>query len=305
MYTLPSFPFFKPIELADRSFISEKLLACRPEISELTFTNLFIWRDHYEFRWSVYEDWLCVTGRDERGIIFAMEPTGPSPRAGAVLSILEWLKEEQKEPFPRIERAGGSLASELAHMSQLSIEPAREHFDYVYLTEDLIGLSGSKYRTKRNHINRFSRSYSSYRYETLEAHHLDACWSLQEEWCTLHRCEEDLNLLGEWEAVKNILSHYGTLGAAGAVILINESVKAFTIGELMNENTAVIHIEKADPGIPGLYQIINREFCARQWRHVKFINREQDLGVQGLRDAKRSYCPHHLVKKYRITLRPT
>jgi hypothetical protein len=77
---------------------------------------------------------------------------------------------------------------------------------------------------------------------------------------------------------------------------------AFTIGQMLNDDTAVVHIEKADPEIPGLYPVINQQFCENKWNHARFINREQDLGMSGLREAKLSYYPDHLVKKFRITL---
>ena len=111
-----------------------------------------------------------------------------------------------------------------------------------------------------------------------------------------------MSLQGEWEAVKAGLRNFYDLNLQGAVILINGNVEAFTLGELLNEETAVVHIEKANPMIPGLYAVINQEFCRHSWFQVPFINREQDLGVSGLRTAKMSYHPHHLVEKFRIRL---
>ena len=185
----------------------------------------------------------------------------------------------------------------------MAVEERREHFDYVYLTRDLIELPGNKNRNKRNHINQFFRAYESYTYEELNERHIEAALSLQEKWCLLRRCEEDLNLLGEWDAIREILNNYQALEVAGAVIIVGGEVKAFTLGEPLSGDMTLIHIEKADPGIPGLYQLINQQFCARRWNAVKFINREQDLGIPGLREAKLSYNPDHFIKKYSITLK--
>jgi len=303
MQPVPQFPLFKPIELADRQCITEILLQYRPGTSELTFANLFIWRNHYDLRWSVYKDWLCLIGREGKGADFTMGPVGPAGRADIVMLLLEWLKMHKGVSEPLIERADEGLALEVSNLPGLAVEERREHFDYVYLTRDLIELAGSRYRTKRNHINQFYRAYESYTYETLDEGHLEACLRLQEEWCLQRRCDEDLNLLGEWDATKEILNNYRALEVTGAVILVGGEVKAFTLGERLSEDMAVIHIEKADPEIPGLYQLINQQFCARQWHDLKFINREQDLGIPGLKGAKLSYNPDHFVKKYRITLK--
>lgn len=283
--------------------MADILQSNRPGTSELTFTNLFIWRKHFNFRWCFYNDCLCVIGKENSGPDFAMAPVGPSGRAQTGLALLEWLKETMAIPSPAIERADEGLALEAAGSSRLLAEEKREHFDYVYLTRDLIDLPGNKNRSKRNHINQFFRAHDSYVYEELNERHIEAALSLQEKWCLLRRCEEDLNLLGEWDAIREILKNYRALEVAGAVIIVDGEVKAFTLGEPLSDEMTVIHIEKAEPGIPGLYQLINQQFCARRWTDVKFINREQDLGLPGLREAKLSYNPDRFIKKYSITLK--
>jgi hypothetical protein len=230
-----------------------------------------------------------------------MEAVGPSPRDQVTRLVLEWLKEEKREYNPRIERADERIISEIEDMKGISIVPTRDHFDYVYLRDDLVKLAGNKYRSKRNHINQLLRTYS-YQYTELAPDHIEDCIELQEKWCILRRCEDDLDLLGEWDAVKEILKYYTNLEVQGAVITIENKVVAFTIGQMLNDNTAVVHIEKADPEIPGLYPVINQQFCENKWHNVRYINREQDLGIPGLREAKLSYYPDHMVKKFRIIL---
>jgi hypothetical protein len=118
----------------------------------------------------------------------------------------------------------------------------------------------------------------------------------------MHRCEEDMNLLDEWDAVSEVLAHFRELEVIGAAIHINDKIEAITIGELLNKYTAVIHIEKANPEIKELYSVINQHFTEKAFSHVQFINREQDLGQEGLRKAKMSYHPDNMIEKYRITL---
>jgi hypothetical protein len=296
-----TFPDFKTLELTDRELFQAFLKEYKPETSELTFANLFVWRSHYQFQWSIYKDWLVIGSLEGEFGTYAMEPVGPSPRDEVTRAVLEWMWEEKKEKSPRIERADEKIVSELNGIKGIVIEPTRDHFDYVYLRDDLVNLAGNKYRSKRNHMNQLLRTYS-YQYSDLAPDHIQDCIKLQEKWCILRRCEDDLNLLGEWDAVKEILGSYESLDVQGGVVTIENKVMAFTIGQMLNDNTAVVLIEKADPEIPGLYPVINQQFCENNWKNVRYINREQDLGMPGLREAKLSYYPDHMVKKFRITL---
>jgi uncharacterized protein len=297
----PIFPEFKPLDLADKEIIRRILWDYQPETSELTFTNLFIWKDFYNFSWSLERDWLLIISDSPDGRSWAFPPIGPASRAEVCRKLLNWLRQIKEIKVPGIERADTRLVAELAPTSGFLIEPLRDHFDYVYRAEDLIQLQGTKYQAQRNHTHQLQRSHP-FSYEPLQAKHLPACLDLTGNWCTLKRCAEDLSLTGEWEAVKACLGNFQDLDLQGGVILIDNRVEAFTLGELLNNETAVVHIEKANPMIPGIYAVINQEFCRHAWARVPFINREQDLGVPGLRMAKMSYHPHHLVEKFRIQL---
>lgn len=301
MSIIPEFPNFKGIELKDREFLHDALWRYKPQASEYTFTNLFIWRSHYGFEWSVYKDRLLVLCKEDGGGICGLEPVGPLPRREAALMFLEWIREQSGQRSAGIERAERDLVAELAGAEGVVCEPARDHFDYVYLREDLVRLAGNRYRSKRNRINQLLRSCRT-SYSHLQERHIPECLELQDKWCMEKRCDEDMDLLGEWEAVKEILVNFHDLKVYGGVLEVAGKVGAFTIGELLNPDTAVVHIEKADPEIPGLYPAINRQFCEKQWQNVIYINREQDLGIPGLREAKLSYCPNHFIEKYSIRL---
>ncbi len=301
MTPLPSFPDFKPLSLDDIDSVRELLWRYQPQTSELTFTNLFIWSSVYDWQLSVEKDWLILFGSKGNGESFLLPPVGPSPRLETVSRLLHWLRDHKGAVRPCIERADERLAAEISGSSILVIEPSREHFDYVYRSEDLIHLRGSRYHAKRNHINRFLKS-SKFELVPIFDDNLAACAEFQERWCEWRRCEDDMNLLGEWEAIKTALAHYASLNVEGAAIMIDAKVEAFTFGERLNDDTAVVHIEKANPEIPGLYAVINQQFCEKYWSDVTFINREQDLGEEGLRKAKLSYHPDHLVQKFKITL---
>ena len=301
----PEFPNFKPLDIADRDFLQERLWAYQPRTSELTFTNLFIWRKYYGFEWSVLGDCLAVVAaapeHDPAPGAWALPPVGAGPRAETVRRLLSWLKEERGLASPRIRRADRSLAAELETRPEFAVSPVRNDFDYVFRSRDLIELAGSRYHAKRNHITRFNEAHS-FVFEPLGSPHLPGCLELAEAWCTLKRCEDDWGLMGEWDAIKEALGNFSPLRLQGGVILVEGKIKAFTLGEPLNAQTAVIHIEKADPEIQGLYTVINQEFCRHQWPGLTYINREQDLGEPGLRKAKLSYHPHHLEEKFEIAL---
>lgn len=299
--TQPVFPRFKPLTLADREIFRKILWDYQPETSELTFTNLFMWRSHYGYQWSLDRDWLLVVSSMAGREAWALPPLGPPPRVELCRQVLAWLREARGVADPAIERADPRLAAELAGHPEFVVEPMRDQFDYVYRTQDLIDLAGGNYHAQRNHINSLARSYR-YRYEPLREEHLSACLYLCARWCQVKRCDQDLSLMGEWEAITAALADFQALQLQGGVILIDDRVEAFTCGELLNEATAVIHLEKANPEVRGFYAVINQQFCRQAWAGVPLVNREQDLGEAGLRTAKLSYHPHHLVEKFRIRL---
>jgi hypothetical protein len=299
---VPGFPGFRPIRLDDRDVISRYLWSYQPETSELTFTNLFIWRGQYGWFWSADGSHLILLSTKPGAEPYFLQPVGPPPRAEVSLRLLRWLREERSVARPRIERADRRLAEELGSLPEIRVEPTREHFDYLYKTEDLIFLKGSRYHAKRNHISRFSQAAAAARFVPVEESNIALCAEFQDRWCETRRCSEDLNLLGEWEAVKETLVNYPRLGVTGSAFLIGGRVEAFTFGELLNTETAVVHIEKANPEIPGAYSAINQRFSREHWGRTAFVNREQDLGEPGLRKAKFSYHPCRLVEKYRILL---
>lgn len=296
----PLFPVFKPLELDDRDFLQPRLWTYQPATSELTFTNLFIWRKNYNLSWCLKDDCLVFRSDSPQDPWF-FPPVGPSSRADLCRDLLTWLKDERGVPDPRLERVDRRLLEKVTVTGDFSAEPARDHFDYVYAIPDLISLAGRKYHNKRNHLNSFQGAHR-HRHEPLRPAHLPACLDLAEKWCEIKRCAEDLSLMEEWGAVTEALTHFQALGLVGGVVFVEDRLEAFTLGEKLNATTVVIHVEKANPEIRGLYTAINQAFLENAWQELPWVNREQDLGEPGLRQAKLSYHPHHLEEKFTLRL---
>jgi len=295
MVAPPRYPDFKPLDLEDREQITSICRAFPPTTSELTFTNLFMWRKQYRFSWSTAGGALLVAANPPGGQPFALPPLGGNDLTAAFRLLVEHLK--RLTPLPEIRRVPEDLARRYAKPLGLDAQEDPAHSDYVYRTESLVALSGRKYHRKRNHLNQFRSAYA-YRYEPLTPALIEACLELQEEWCRLRECVHNQGLLGEEHAIHEALRHFHELDSSGAAIVVEGRVVAFSLGEPLNPDTAVIHVEKANPEFPGSYAVINQEFCQHSWSAYTYINREQDLGEEGLRQAKLSYYPDHLITKF-------
>jgi hypothetical protein len=271
----------RALGLEDRAILHPLLGELRPQQSEFTFTNLFIWRDAHQLR-------VC--------------------RAGEAVLIFSWRADpEDSFLFPPL-GAGADrtvVRAALEHMAaedEFAIQSDRAQWDYVYPVQDLIELRGNRYHGKRNHLEQFTQRYQ-FSYHGLAAELVPACQELQDRWCDEKHCDLVATLHSESRAVKEALEEFETLGITGGCIVVEGKVEAFALGELLNPETVVIHIEKANAAFHGLYQAVNQQFLEQAWRRVPYVNREQDLGLAGLRKAKESYHPHHMVEKFEVRLK--
>jgi hypothetical protein len=299
MEKVPEFPVFKDLSLEDKATLDLAFKQFPPPISEFTFTNLFIWRHAYQIKISRLQNFLCLFAENgERPFFFP--PIGEGDVVECCRTLLQSMKE--KGVFAKIARFPEELVSRFDWKTEgFAVEFDRDQSDYIYLAEDLIHLQGRKYHRKRNHIKQFKQKYT-YEYLPLTPERISDCLRLQTEWCDLRKCEVIPGLYNESTAIQEALRHFETLGVRGGTILINGRVEAFTLGEPLNPETVVIHIEKANPAFEGLYPLINQAFLEKTWLGYTYVNREQDLGDEGLKKAKESYFPHRMVNKYTLCL---
>jgi uncharacterized protein len=288
---------FKPLEIEHKDLFRHYLADDPPQISEFTFTNLFIWKHCYHPVWLERDDCLLIILHPEKTSPFGMQPVGTGDKIKALDALYSALNDISDEV--RICRVSEDFINRHLDPDQYFYQLDRNNSDYVYRSDDLIELSGRRYHSKKNHLNTFMKNYK-YEYLKLDKELVGHFLDMQEEWCRIRECLQTPDLLMEDYAVKTALTYFDELDYEGAAIRIGSRIEAFSLGEQLNPDTAVIHIEKANPDIPGLYSVINNLFASNAWSRLEYINREQDLGVEGLRKAKESYYPHHMVNKYTV-----
>jgi hypothetical protein len=287
-------PNIHPLSLTDRSLISDFLFRHPPLISEQTFTNLFIWRHSRSILWTVIEGsmlfFIETAGSDDR-LVMLGPPVGN-------ITLSEIIKRFGSRLAGAI-RLSENVAAPLREAGYVITED-RDNADYVYRVIDLAELAGRRYAKKRNKLKQCEQNYNC-RYEPLTAANLAECRGMQTRWCEARECGHDLGLCSENMAIDEIFAHFQTFdNLIGGAIRVDGTIMAYAIGEQLHTGTAVCHFEKAMPAIPGLGQLMNQWFARNSLKQFEFINREQDLGVPGLRQAKESYYPHHLVNKYTL-----
>ncbi len=281
------------LTLATRPLVHGLLQRHPPAISELTFTNLFAWRRTRPVWFSVIEEtllfWIAEKGGNEPTVLFG-PPVGPLP-----------IEEAAKlSPVSRMVRIPAAEAERL-QQAGYAVEADRDNADYVYRTSDLANLAGRKYAKKRNHVKNCLAQYRC-EYEPFSAAIIAECLAMQSQWCEMKECAINLELAGEDAAIRETLDHFEEFGCLGGAIRVDGKIAAYAVAEPLDPETAVWHFEKAMPDINGLGQLVTHWFAKEALSGFVYVNREQDLGIPGLRQAKESYYPDHLVEKYTVRL---
>ena len=293
---IPVYPEFKLLEKDDKELFESYYSKRKIEISDHTFANYYIWRKLDRTQLTIIAGCLCalVIGFDKKQ--YFMMPLGSGDIKAAVKICLEHTGS--------IIWADNYFKEALGQSELYEIVEDRDNFDYIYLSKDLAELKGRKYDGKRNHINAFLKSHS-YVYEKMEKEHIGECIKLNDIWCESRKMENEEfpNLECEAEAVKESLLNKDFLELIGGVIIVNGKISAFSLGQKLTEDTAVIYIEKTDFALRGTAQLINRELARNEWANFAYINRGQDMGHPGLRRAKMSYHPTELKKKYNVRMK--
>ncbi len=286
---------FKSPQLSDYKKFAP-FFFCEGELScEMNFISIYLWKRVYQNMFYMDDKTLIFRSvtEDGEGYVFSL-PYGDFDYGMSL--IFDYCKENGIKPNLWTSQ-GKRLNEFLKKYDAYETIPERGNFDYIYLREDLAKLKGKKYHSKRNHISSFSKNYN-WTYEALSRDNLEEFLAFSDKWYNDKGAQEDEGLMAEKKALKEILCSDEGVEYKGALIKVEDRVVAITLGSPINSNTFDIHYEKADVDYPTAYALINREFAARELDGYKYINREDDLGLEGLRKAKLSYKPAILLEKY-------
>jgi hypothetical protein len=220
----------------------------------------------------------------------------------AVMDTLIQDAQKKQSPFTMINITDEmKVLLEMYYPNQFSFSFSQDYSDYLYNTQDLLLLQGKKYQSKRNHINQFKNRYN-YNYHSMTQHDVAECLEIHQQWVVKHCQKGNYMLDNETCATKKALQLFTVLELKGGVLRVDGKVIAFTLGQAINNTTFDICIEKALAEYEGAYPMINQQFLIDKVSGYRYINREEDLGVEGLRKAKLSYYPIQLISKYSATL---
>ncbi len=296
----------KPIEFTDKSRFDEFFRKYPPEISEFTFTNLFMWRNYYNFLFTEFKEHLILFSYDYlknrrkpinidfKDYMYFFPPIGPSP-GKIILELFENLRDIEVHRVPEDICERLSENEKFNNLNLACIEDSN-NWDYFYSKDEIVNLAGNKYRQNRRWLQKFLDNYN-YDFKLLTEDLVEKSKELQLEWCVMRACTEDESLEAEQEAIYEALNNFSILGFSGGLLCVDDKCAAYTLGEMLNKETLVIHIEKAHMEYDGAYQAINNFFLKNCCTDAVYINREQDLGIEGLRRAKESYKPIRMIKK--------
>lgn len=289
---------FRPIRIEDRAEIERYTMPGDVTNCDLAFANMFCWQSVYHSAWAVIDGFLVIRFQIDGGPkVGYMQPMGPGDFAG----IIPALRADAHALGQRLRIIGltdeGREMIRHMHLGLFAFASDRAAEDYIYSTEELRTLRGSRYQPKRNHINRFKAAYPDYRYEELTPDRFEECMQLERQW-RQGRDGHTSELCAEQRAMRQAFAHFGELGLYGGCIYVGDKLVAFTYGSAVNHDTFDTHVEKADTEYDGAFTIINRLFAEHLPDRFVKINREEDLGIEGLRQAKLSYHPLTVQHKF-------
>jgi hypothetical protein len=285
---LPLYPNLTPVNLDLREQIQNIILESKTDASAFAFANLYLFRKKYNFNVSLLENSLLITGTEKRETFFSIP--GNLPQKEILIELLKkydyWKNISEEQAAKLSELLPNEIASE-----------DRNNFEYLYLRTDLAELPGKNFQKKRNLVNAFIKSYPQEERETkiLDKNTLNDALHVLDEW--KHGKGEH----GDYDSAKEGVELHELLGFSGLVFYVKGVPVGYCHGEaLANEKSFAVHFEKAIDKYKGVYQYINQEFAKTLPANIIHINREQDLGNEGLRQAKMTYRPIGFVKLFSI-----
>lgn len=292
---------FEPIVLGHRKLFDSYVSGRGYMQSEASFANLYIWQHPWNIALAEQDGALFVSFDNPEYRPFLIPPFLVDEEQSIephMCAAEKYMRDRYGEFY--IKCATSRQMEKIRHDcgTRYVFRYDEDDSEYIYNTKELEELAGKKYHGKRNHVNSFLRDNEP-EVEPYSARWRDDCLLLQEEWAKM-RGGQTRETDEEYISIMKALDNCDALDLRGIVVLLRGKVAAFTMGEQLTEDTALIHIEKARPEVNGLFTYINQQFVKRCWSQTKYINREEDMGVPGIRQAKRSYHPAFMLDKFDV-----
>lgn len=290
---------FKTPELEDREWIMDLSARSNLHSADFSYGTIFCWSDHINPMVARVGDRLLVRFNIGESVMYSY-PVG----SGDIRPAVEVMMEDAKTLGVEFKMRGitRDVVEEIENLfpNKPRLKFNEDFSDYVYMAESLATLAGRKLHSKKNHVNRFMAD-NNWSFEPITAGNIEKCREMAADWFVDAEEERDTGFLGEIRALRKTFDNYFGLGFDGGVIRADNEIAAFTIGEMISKDTMVTHYEKASPHVNGAYSIINQQFAAHmmsKYPDLTYINREEDMGLEGLRQAKQSYHPAFMVDKF-------
>ncbi|MEF9990755.1 MAG: phosphatidylglycerol lysyltransferase domain-containing protein [Romboutsia sp.] len=296
---------FRDISISSKEELDPYFDIVDYEACEYCFSTLYMWQHVYKTGYYIGDGFAVLVGEYE-GDSFSILPLAKRDKLNEAIDfVIEYFKKEDKKIYLRGTTKEVLEIIKKDYPNEFEYIEERDLFDYIYDAESLRSLAGRKNQKKRNHINSFIKDFEGrYEYKLLGKDDFNDCLGLMKAWTSNKEDnnEFDEGMDDELLGIKKLFENYDLLKDKLKIagIVIDGKLEAFTLGELLNSDMAVIHIEKANPNIRGLYPFINQQFLVNEFSDVEFVNREEDLGIPGLRKAKLSYHPTRFVEKYTV-----
>ena len=287
---------YAPIELDDKEVFDKHYEKYPPIHSDNIFTTLISWKDYANYCYTMLDGNLLILSNINNRI--QLRPPSGKISKEIFDQILKLAKElDSDHPLGVIDNSTKEWIEK--HYPKLEPIPNREYFDYIYLSSDLAELEGSDYRKIRNRLNKFKKNFE-HTFEEINEENFSEVKEFLKRWCLWRDCESDPVLESEKKAILYSMEHFFDLKLSGIAIRIHDNIESIAVYEKMNPETVIVHYEKGSPDYDGIYKAINQETAETVQKCAKYINRESDMGIDGLRKAKISYRPHHMIEVFSI-----
>ncbi len=296
---------FKALGLEDADLFHRYLGNYPFSTYEYSFAALYQWRKLCNTQYCLIDDALVVMKTEREMGTFFMRPINMD--SSRIEAVMEKLFEHRKDS-PEFRFLFGDVEADfLEQLRQqcgiaLTYVEDADNFDYVYNSSDLIALSGNRYHRKKNQYNQFINNYEYEIRDLQDAQVRRDCIDFAFRWYE-NNPHEDTALKYELSGVSDVLNHLDKLRVLGLAVYVNGQIVGFAFGERVNDQMAVVHCEKGDTSYSGVYAFLNRALVETHFSDVRFINRQEDMGIEGLRRAKMAYNPTKLEKKYFVDIR--